>query len=136
MILTLSQWIIIGIIGIIGLVFAIGLGISEDAMCGVIIGGISLIICVAIMLGCNWYNTKTAAGARGYKDYQSNINNGIERSLKIVADDGYVIYSREGKFDIEIHNDYIVFDEDGERTILYRSYTSTLIIEETEEAVG
>lgn len=68
--------------------------------------------------------------ARNYKDYQSNIHNGIERTLKIVADDGYVIYEREGKFDIEIHDDYIVFDENGERTIIYRSYTSSLVIEE------
>ena len=67
------------------------------------------------------------------KDYQSNMTNGIDRHLQIIADDGMVIYEREGKFDLELHDDYVVFDEKGERTIIYRSYTSTMVIEETEQ---
>ena len=131
MAITLTQWICLGLLFVVAIVAAIFIAYyNENVKSGVYTFIIGILIIVIIAFGCHFYNTKTATGARNYKDYQSNIHNGIERTLKIVADDGYVIYERAGKFDIEIHDDYIVFDENGERTIIYRSYTASLIIEE------
>ena len=131
MAITLAQWICLGFLFVMAIVAAVSIGCyNESIMAGVCAFIIGILVIVIILFGIHFYNTKTAAGARNYKDYQSNIHNGIERTLKIVADDGYVIYEREGKFDIEIHDDYIIFDENGERTIIYRSYTSSLVIEE------
>jgi len=131
MAITLAQWFCLGFLFVMAIVAAVSIAYENDSIiagvCAFITG---ILIIVIIAFSLHFYNTKTATGARNYKDYQSNIHNGIERTLKIVADDGYVIYEREGKFDIEIHDDYIVFDENGERTIIYRSYTSSLVIEE------
>ena len=128
--LTIGNWAtIIGIL-IFGIIIAAGIWWFEHPT-GAIITIIAIIVlCIALIFVFNWYNQNTASGARYYKDCQSNLHNGINRQLKIIADDGMVIYSREGKFDVEIHPEYIVFDENHERTIVYKSYTSTLVIEE------
>jgi hypothetical protein len=136
MILTIGQIIFVGFIGLIGLVF-IGIGIhivyEEGEWSWLIIAiVITVLVCGGLLSYLIWYNTHTASGARTIKDYESELNLGIERNLKIVADDGMIIYEREGHFDIEIHDNYIVFDENHQRTILYRSLTTTMIIEELE----
>ena len=129
--LTLGNWIFIGIVALAGIVTAIHFGFSEgEPALSISTICITLVICLISFFGIRWYNTNTAAGSRAVKDYQSNMQNGIERSLRVIADDGMIVYEREGKFDVEIHDNYIVFDENHIRTFLYRSYTSTLIIEE------
>ena len=129
--LTIWNWIFIAIIFIVGLVIA-GVALYADEL-GTALGlGIgTLFLCITLIFGLNWYHTNTAAGARGYKDYESNMNNGIHRSITI-KENGEIIYEHEGIFDIEIHDDYIVFDENGARYIIYKSYISTIIIEEKE----
>jgi len=131
MALTLTNWIILGIIFLVGVGLSIYAFINDGTKECIIILVIAVIVVVILMVGISWYHTNTASGSRAMKDYRSNMNNGIERYLAVIADDGMVIYEREGRFDVEIHDNYIVFDEMGERTILYRSLTSTLLIEET-----
>lgn len=131
---TIGDWILFGILLVIGIIVTICIYVSSYEVSYTVISAIITILVVGLMMfGVGWYNTHTASGARALKDYQSNLSNGIERTLKVIADDGYVIYEREGKFDIEVHDDYIVFDENHIRTILYRSLTSTLAIEEKSE---
>lgn len=131
MTLTISNWILFGVIFLIGLIFTIIFFHEDEEKTGIIIAIVTIVLIIALMFALSWYHTHTADGPRVMKDYQSDLNNGIERYLAVVADDGMVIYEREGKFDIEVHDTYIVFDENQVRTILYRSLTSTLIIEET-----
>ena len=131
---TIGDWILFGILLVIGIIVTIVIYSDSYEISYTIISAIVTIVVVAlVMVGVGWYNTHTASGARALKDYQSNLSNGIERTLKVIADDGYIIYEREGKFDVEVHDDYIVFDENHIRTILYRSLTSTLTIEEKSE---
>lgn len=131
---TIGDWILFGILLVIGIIVTIVIYSDSYEVSYTVISAIVTIVVVAlVMVGVGWYNTHTASGARALKDYQSNLSNGIERTLKVIADDGYIIYEREGKFDVEVHDDYIVFDEDHIRTILYRSLTSTLTIEEKSE---
>ena len=131
---TIGNWILFGVVAIIGgIIVAVVYsdnGWEMPTICTLII---AIVVVLLLIFGVGWYNTHTASGSRALKDYQSNLSNGIERTLKVIADDGYVIYEREGKFDIEVHDDYIVFDENHIRTILYRSLTSTLAIEEKSE---
>ena len=83
------------------------------------------------MVGVSWYNTHTAQGARNMKDYKSNLNNGLERTVEIYAEDGRQIYHYEGKVDIEDNENYILFeDEQGKRHIIYYGALDTVIIEE------
>lgn len=131
---TIGNWILFGILLVIGLIVTVFIAADSYEILPTVISAIVTIVVVAlVMVGVGWYNTHTASGARALKDYQSNLSNGIERTLKVIADDGYIIYEREGKFDVEVHDDYIVFDENHVRTILYRSLTSTLSIEEKSE---
>lgn len=131
---TIGDWILFGILLVIGIIATIVIYLDSYEVSYTVISAIVTIVVVAlVMVGVGWYNTHTASGARALKDYQSNLSNGIERTLKVIADDGYIIYEREGKFDVEVHDDYIVFDENHIRTILYRSLTSTLTIEEKSE---
>lgn len=131
---TIGNWILFGILLVIGLIVTVFIAADSYEILPTVISAIVTIVVVAlVMVGVGWYNTHTASGARALKDYQSNLSNGIERTLKVIADDGYIIYEREGKFDVEVHDDYIVFDENHVRTILYRSLTSTLTIEEKSE---
>lgn len=131
---TIGNWILFGILLVVGVVITIYVYLDSDEVSYTVISAIiTVVVITLVMVGVGWYNTHTASGARALKDYQSNLSNGIERTLKIIADDGYVIYEREGKFDIEVHDNYIVFDENHIRTILYRSLTSTLTIEEKDK---
>ena len=131
---TIGNWILFGILLVIGIIVTIVIYSDSGEISYTVISAVVTIVVVAlVMFGVSWYNTHTASGARALKDYQSNLSNGIERTLKVIADDGYIIYEREGKFDVEVHDDYIVFDENHIRTILYRSLTSTLTIEEKSE---
>lgn len=131
MVLTIGNWLGCGILLLIGGALAAYFFFEDERKDAAIVLIVTIILILCLIFGMSWYHTHTAGGARVMKDYESNLNNGIERYLAVIADDGKVVYEREGKFDIEVHDSYIVFDENHERTILYRSLTSTLIIEET-----
>lgn len=93
-------------------------------------------IVVGVAFGLSWYNTSTASGQRAYKDFQSEINNGIYREITITAEDGREIFYYKGKVDIESnHTDnYIKFEsEDGRRYIIYYGIQDTIKIIECEE---
>lgn len=89
---------------------------------------------VGAIFGINWYNSSTASGIRAYKDYQSNISNGIEREITITAEDGREIFHYKGKVDVESdHTDnYIKFEsEEGKRYLIYYGITDTIVIKES-----
>ena len=130
--MLISQWILLGFIAVIGLIIAIGCFFTDSP-----VGGMATILIVAIIVGalCGvfiWYNTSTASGARAVKDQQSELSNGLERSIVVTAEDGREIYRYEGKCDIETgHPDYILFeDENRKRVIIYKGVQDTIIIAE------
>lgn len=111
------------------------IGICTDSVAlGVSSSIISIAIFIGAIFGINWYNTSTASGIRAYKDYQSNIDNGIEREITITAEDGREIFHYKGKVDVESdHTDnYIKFEsEEGKRYMIYYGITDTIIIKES-----
>lgn len=141
--LTLKNWLVL-IVGfivtsaiIVGIVYAWGEldGYEEKVIKKrmAIAGAVVLALFVAIGFIMNWYNTNTASGIRNYKDYQSEMSNGIEREITITAEDGREIYHYKGKVDVESdHEDnYIKFErEDGGREIIYYGITDTVLITE------
>lgn len=79
----------------------------------------------------NWWNKSTASGIRNYKDYQSELENGIEREITITAEDGREIFHYEGKVDVESNHDdnYIKFEgENGKRYVIYYGVQDTIKI--------
>ncbi len=138
MALTWENWTAVIITGVMGLCltglftyFAIDSRRRTAAIAIIIVGIILTVgLCGGYIYFQNWRHTSTGNGMREYKDWQSDLQNGIERTIKIIENDGSVIFEHEGKFDIEMHSSYIVYDEQGIRTIIYKSYTSTILIEE------
>ena len=137
--LTLGNWLFIGVIAlfVIGGVFLIWLECYHPLKPTIIAGLIGLIIIVGLALGLNWYNTSTASGKRSYKDFKSEINDGIYREITITNDDGKVIYDYTGKCDIEEQENTdgsadvrkLKFEnEQGKRVIIYYGITDTVKI--------
>lgn len=145
--LTLGNWVVVALVAIllIGSTVLVTLLAGTESsreherrnsiLAGV--GGFILTVAVTVGMigGMDWWNTHTASGIRGYKDFQSNMDNGMYREIVITAEDGREIFRHEGTFDVERHADgddrYIRFEsEDGKRyTISYGVQDTVLIIE-------
>ena len=133
MTLTIGNWIFIGIIFVIGVIATIFAADEYSTGRTVATAIITIIICIALMFGLSWYHKNTASGARSYKDFESNLQNGLEREITIYAEDGRQIFHYEGKVDIETkHNgsaNYILFEsEEGRRYIIYYGIQDTVLI--------
>lgn len=131
--MTLTQIVCIIVIGLVALFCIIGFmqtGHKRKAVATLICT--ACLICASIIF-CLWYNTNTASGIRYYKDYQSELSNGLNREIIITAEDGREIFYYEGRIDIESdHEDnYIKFEgEDGKRYLIYYGVQDTVIIKE------
>ena len=127
---TLWQWIILGALFLIGVCIGI-LVAYEYKAAGIvtIIGTFVLVGALAFLM--NWYNTSTASGIRGMKDFKSELTNGIAREITITAEDGREIFHYQGKVDVESdHTDnYIKFEsEEGKRYLIYYGIQDTITI--------
>lgn len=129
---TLGDWIVFGILMLVGVLVTIFIGADCSSATGWIISGLVSIIAIGvIMTVTGWYNTNTAAGKRALKDFKSNVNNGIEREIIITAEDGREIFRYDGKIDIESNHEdnYIKFDDEhGKRYIVYYGIQDTITI--------
>ena len=129
---TIGQWIGLVVVFIILVLISIGIWYYNDSwIAGIISIVVSIVLTIALGFGLNWYNTSTASGIRNFKDYQSNLSNGIDREITITAEDGREIFHYEGKVDIESkHTDnYIKFEsEEGKRHIIYYGIQDTITI--------
>jgi len=97
MALTIANWIVIGLIFILGISCAGYLFCNDSKSGAIIMILITIILCFGILVGFSWWHNNTASGARAMKDFQSNIHNGINREITITAEDGREIFHYEGK---------------------------------------
>lgn len=141
MALTIGDWILICLIGLIGIGISLYIYNTSDdynkknLKLTIAHQLFNLCLLVGLIFLMNWYNTSTASGIRNYKDFKSEMSNGIYRELTITAEDGREIFSYEGKFDIEINkendNRYLRFEsEDGKRYTIMYGIQDTVIITE------
>ena len=129
---TIGQWIVLVVVFIILVLISIWIWYyNESWITGIVSIVVSIVLTIALGFGLNWYNTSTASGIRKFKDYQSNLSNGIDREITITAEDGREIFHYEGKVDVESnHTDnYIKFEsEEGKRYIIYYGIQDTIKI--------
>lgn len=131
MALTVVNWICIVIVLFIGILFAIAAFNDYETLVGIVAIVITILICILMIVGFNWYHKKTASGVRSYKDYNSEFSNGINREIIITAEDGRQIFYYKGKVDIEEKDGYIRFEsEEGARYIINYGVQDTIIIRE------
>lgn len=133
MLLTIGDWIVIGVLALIGIGITCALIYEEEKAGAIGALAATLVICLAIMFGVNWYNGNTESGKRNYKDFESEIGGGLNREITITAEDGREIFHYEGRVDIETKHDgnanYILFEsEEGQRYIIYYGVTDTVLI--------
>lgn len=128
--MTIAAWVITILLGVLGIVISVCLFYAEEPTKGTISLVITLVVVVGLIIGFSWFYNNTGTGIRAMKDQHSELNNGINRDIKVIESDGFVSYEFSGKTDLEMHDDYIVFECDGKRTIIYKSYTSTIVITE------
>jgi hypothetical protein len=93
---------------------------------GLFIGG--------LLIGGAIFYLNTESGKRAAKDFRSEINNGIRRTVSVYDVNGELIHEYSGKFDVETGNvdgaPYILFDDEkGKRHIIYYT-TGTILIDE------
>lgn len=130
--ITLGQGIALIFIFIIGIViFVLACNDYAEPPALIAIAAVTLLVVFGFFGAFRWYNSSTASGIRNYKDFQSELNNGIEREITITAEDGREIFHYEGKIDIEANHEdnYIKFEsEDGRRYIIYYGIQDTILI--------
>ena len=134
--LTIGNWIFFGIIILAGAILTIFLFDEDDLKLAIITILITFIVSGGFIVIMNWVNTHTASGIRNYKDFQSELSNGLEREITITAEDGREIFYYKGKIDVESdHEDnYIRFEsEEGYRYIIYYGIQDTIKIIEMGE---
>jgi len=134
--MTIKGWAIFGIVTACVIVFtAVAFLFVNENMArskkriftslGVVLVAGSLII--GAFAGLHWYYTETAEGRRAVIDQQSNINNGLERTINILNADGEVIRTYTGVIDIEgNYGGYVVFDYNGRRYTYYNCYLESI----------
>lgn len=131
--MTIGWGITLGVVLISGLVFAGWFFYEEGWKPGLCIALATVMLTVLLGCGAFWWCNNTAAGARAMKDQQSNLSNGLNREITVVAEDGREIFHYKGKCDIETDHDdnYILFEgEDGLRRMIYYGITDTVLIME------
>lgn len=128
--------VFVGLVGI-GLSFMVASesynSFDKSLAIGLLITGL---VVVLFLVGGSWYFNNTASGARALKEQQSNLNNGLNREITIIAADGREVFHYKGKCDIETdHEDnYILFEgEDGLRRMIYYGVTDTVLVLEVGE---
>ena len=127
--MTVGFWVLFGFLALVGIGITI-MCFLADAPVGLIALLVTIIVLGGVLWFGSWYYNNTASGARAVKDQQLDWSQGVERIIQVIESDGSVSYEYHGKVDIEMHDNYIVFDENNKRVILYKSYTSTLVITE------
>ena len=131
--MLISQWILLGLILLGGILISIFVGSYTDKLSGGIITMLVTILIIGSLVGLFlWYNSSTASGIRAVKDQQSELGNGIDRTIVVTAEDGREIYRYEGRCDIETNSsDYILFeDANKKRVIIYKGVQDTILIVE------
>lgn len=129
---TISQWVVLVFLTLIGAgISLVFLSDKDTRIAGLVIVFSTVVVTVLLAIFLNWYNTSTASGIRGMKDFRSNLSNGIEREITITTEDGREVFHYQGKIDVESdHTDnYIKFEsEDGKRYIIYYGIQDTVKI--------
>ena len=129
---TIAQWVVLVFLLLIGLgISVVFLADKDTRIAGLVIVSSTIIVTILLAIFLNWYNTSTASGIRGMKDFRSNLSNGIEREITITTEDGREVFRYQGKIDVESdHTDnYIKFEsEDGKRYIIYYGIQDTVKI--------
>ena len=126
--MTVGGWILFGIVSF--LILCIGVAIFSELdkwWHGVITVMIMAALIAGLYFGMTWYFNNTASGSRALIDEQSNLSNGMERTITVYTADGQVIAQYSGRIDLAANSGgYVKFDFDGKRYIYYNCFVESI----------
>ncbi len=132
--MTIGGWILFGLLVVCYLGAALFvIFVAETQRTGTVIALLSAAALTFVSYnGLQWYFTSTARGQRAVKTQESNLNNGIERTVEVYDAVGNLLRSYSGRFDIDYDENRIIFDdENNKRHVIYYP-TGTVIVDEAE----
>lgn len=119
--MTIDGWIMFALIAGC-LVFAAvwGAVLCENIAARITIPVICVLATIGLLIGMLWYFGNTASGQRAITDQKSDLENGLERVIRVYTADGNIIAEYEGIIDIEGNDGgYVLFDYQGKRYTYY-----------------
>lgn len=126
--MTVYGWILFGFLTILVLSIVIAICSDLDKIWhGVIVVLIAAALIAGLYFGMTWYFHNTASGSRALIDQQSNLSNGMERTITVYTADGQVIARYSGRIDLAANSGgYVKFDFEGKRYIYYNCFVESI----------
>lgn len=126
--MTVGGWILFAIVSF--LILSIGVAIFSELdewWIRVIVVLIAAVLIAGLYFGMTWWYTNTASGSRALIDEQSNLSNGMERTITVYTADGQVIARYSGRIDLAANSGgYVKFDFEGKRYIYYNCFVESI----------
>lgn len=78
------------------------------------------VVMILLLTGC-------ASWDRAVQDMKSDLNNGVQRTIRVYTANGDLMAEYNGKIDLEVNQGgYVKFDFNGKRYIYYNCFVETI----------
>lgn len=126
--MTIGSWILFAFFAICIIALGLFMFFEIENIAGKIISAVAAVLLViGLFVGFRWYYQNTASGQRALIDQQSDLGNGLERTVTVYTANGEIIAQYTGKIDIEGNDGgYVLFDYEGKRYTYYNCFVESI----------
>lgn len=126
--MTIGSWILFAFFAICIIALGLFMVFEIENIAGKIISAVAAVLLViGLFVGFRWYYQNTASGQRALIDQQSDLGNGLERTVTVYTANGEIIAQYTGKIDIEGNDGgYVLFDYEGKRYTYYNCFVESI----------
>lgn len=126
--MTIGSWILFAFFAICIITLGLFMVFEIENIAGKIISAVAaVLLVVGLFVGFRWYYQNTASGQRALIDQQSDLGNGLERTVTVYTANGEIIAQYTGKIDIEGNDGgYVLFDYEGKRYTYYNCFVESI----------
>lgn len=126
--MTIGSWILFAFFAICIIALGLFMVFEIENIAGKIISAVAaVLLVVGLFVGFRWYYQNTASGQRALIDQQSDLENGLERTVTVYTANGEIIAQYTGKIDIEGNDGgYVLFDYEGKRYTYYNCFVESI----------
>ena len=126
--MTIGGWIVFAIFAALLIFGAIaGAVLCENIAARIMIPIVCVLATIGLLVWMLWYFGNTASGQRAMVDQQSDLENGLNRTVRVYTANGDIIAEFEGKIDIEGNDGgYVLFDYQGKRYTYYNCFVESI----------
>jgi amino acid permease len=126
--MTIGSWILFAFFAICIIALGLFMVFEIENIAGKIISAVAaVLLIIGLFVGFRWYYQNTASGQRALIDQQSDLGNGLERTVTVYTANGEIIAQYTGKIDIEGNDGgYVLFDYEGKRYTYYNCFVESI----------